>query len=123
MKKLIIVLAVMLCSCAIDGSLNYSAGNRNERCADIQKYKVAQVIDTGALAYGCDSSFEDFCHELLVFIPNIKGEMFYDDKIIKAPKNKCIVYNDVFKYETNAGMNKTIPKVKFENSRTEKENK
>ena len=78
-------------------------------CADIQKYKISQVIYDGALAKACDSDYSDTCYGLTVFMPTKKDEDFYDDKIITAPKGQCIAYKGVYKYETRSGLNKTVP--------------
>jgi len=86
---------------------------RNDKCVDIEGFKIFQVIDNGALARACDT---EYCFGHTVFIPNIKGEEYWDNKIITAPAGKCIIYEGVFKYTSNDGRNRTVPKLKIVDS-------
>ena len=84
------------------------------KCADIQKYKIFQVLNNGALAYACEEQYgRELCYGMVVFLPTKKDEDYYDDKIIAAPKGQCIAYDGVYKYVTSSGNNKTVPMLIF----------
>ena len=89
---------------------------RNDKCVDIEQFKIFQVINSGALANACNDNDTEYCFGHTVFIPNIKGEEYWDDKIITAPAGKCIIYEGVFKYTSNDGRNRTVPKLKIVDS-------
>ena len=79
------------------------------KCADIQSYKIFQVLNNGALASACE---DKYCNGMTVFLPTKKDEDYYDDKMITAPKGQCIAYKGVFKYEVGP-RNKTVPILMF----------
>lgn len=117
MKKLLFILPLLLVACTEQGFVQkLSAPSEtiyNDKCAEIQEYRIFQVIDNGSLAMACDSEYSDICIGLTVFVPKIKGEIYYDDMVIKPKDNQCIIYDDVYRYTTNSGNNKTVPKLKF----------
>ena len=41
------------------------------------------------------------------------GEYYYDDQIIKTTKTKCFKQVGIYKYNTRAGIEKTVPIVKL----------
>ena len=89
----------------------------NDECVDVEYFKIFQVIDGGALADACEEkSYGESCVGQLVFVPNEKGVDYYDGKIIKAPAGKCIIYKGVYRYTSNDGRNRTIPKLKIVDS-------
>lgn len=51
--------------------------------------------------------------ELTVLITNDSGEYYYDDQIIKTTKTKCFKQVGIYKYNTRAGIEKTVPIVKL----------
>lgn len=114
MKKLVLILPIIMCGCANHSKMFDPAPSKtiiNSKCEDIQSYRVIQVLDKGALALACDSEYG--CAGMVVFVPNGKDEMLYDDKIIKPEFEKCIAYSGVYKYENRQEMLKTVPKLKF----------
>ena len=77
------------------------------------RFKIAQVLEDGALAYECKkSSCSPF--DTWVALRNQRGIDYYDDMIIEIPKEKCAVQNGVYKYQTNDDRNKTVPIIVFE---------
>lgn len=126
MKKIFLLLPLIVCGCAeqtliqTDGSsvaaqrISHSSDlNRSEKCADIQKYKIFQVLNDGALAFACEIKYgQEICLGLVAYIPKNKGSDYYDDMIIEPTGGQCITYDGVFKYSTKGGY-KTVPKLKF----------
>ena len=87
----------------------------NDECADVEYFKIFQVVDAGALAHGCEKKYgSEYCWGQLVFVPNEKGVDYYDGKIIKAPAGKCIIYEGVYKYGRYKHL--TAPKLKIVDS-------
>lgn len=80
-------------------------------------FKVIQVIDDNhALAQ--EMRWESFLEEympddLVVLITNDSGEYYYDDQMIKSTKTKCFKQVGIYKYETRAGIEKTVPILKL----------
>ena len=116
MKKLLFILPLVLCSCVNGfGIIPPLKTLSNEKCTKNQEYKIFQVLDEGALALSC--TYNDYgdrsCLDMTVFIPKIKNELFYDDKIVKAKSDECTSYSGVYKYQSKDERNRTIPKIKF----------
>lgn len=90
----------------------------NSKCeSEIVEVEIFQVLgDSGALANVCNTS-SGICMGMVVAVPLIVtpvGEVLYDKKKIKAPKDKCIVINGAYKYKANNGMDKTVPIIGFD---------
>ena len=83
----------------------------------INAFEVIQVIDDNhalALEAEWDSFLEDYMPgELTVLITNDSGEYYYDDQIIKTTKTKCFMQVGSYKYDSRAGIEKTVPIVKL----------
>lgn len=127
MKKMVSLLSLIICACtprasSQTGSLSLEAEKigqlsepiHNEKCADIQKYKIFQVMSDGALAFACETKFgEEACFGLVAYAPKKKGLSYYDEMIVEPVKGQCISYDGVFQYPTKNGFHKTVPKLKF----------
>ncbi len=113
MNKIFLLSVFLLFGCS--GVVNRVVQQRNPKCENIDRIKIFQVLNDGALASVCESkSFSDCWPGLTVAIPNQVGELFYDDKIIQAPKGKCFVFLDKYTYKTKVDDTKTVPIVSFE---------
>lgn len=84
---------------------------------NVNALQVIQVIDDNhALAREMkwESFLEEYMpEELVVLITNDSGEYYYDDQMIKATKGKCFRQVGIYKYETRAGIEKTVPILKL----------
>ena len=92
---------------------------RNEKCEDIPAVKIFQVLDDFSLANTCDSAKYTeglHCFGYTVYVPKEKGELYFDDKVIKPKDGQCISYSGTYQYEAKNGSEKTVPKVKIVNS-------
>ena len=119
MQKILFVLPIFITACCGENFLKTldapSATVYNDECVAIQRYKVFQVIDGGALAMGCESDYDpDFCIGLTVFVPTQKDNIYYDDMIIEPDDGKCAVYREVYQYITKSDDYKTVPKLTFD---------
>lgn len=83
----------------------------------VSAFKVIQVVDDNhalAIEMRWEPVFEDYMpEELVVLLTNDSGEYYYDDQLIKTPKGKAMKQVGVYKYETRAGLAKTVPIVKL----------
>ena len=89
---------------------------KNPNCSEVQKYKIFQTLDKGALAHECyyDWDFlKTSCDGMLVYILEPDFEKFYDDKIVKFEKDMCLSKVGVYKYITTKDIEKTVPKLEF----------
>jgi len=126
MKKLFLILSIILVGC-VDGhmsSLSHVSKERNKKCADIKEVKVFQVFEDGALASVCENSYSTYCSGMTVVVLRERGEDLWDDKRVKASKDKCFVYDGTYKYESKGAGNKTVPILRFDyeyNATTEEE--
>lgn len=123
MKKLFLILPILMMGCAELSQVSTSSAPvktvLNDKCEEIQKYKVFQVMSDGtALASACDSKYGvETCYGMTVFVPVQKNETLYDDKIIQPADDQCIIYDGVYKYESKGAGNKTVPKLKIANKK------
>ncbi len=118
MKQILLLLPSILCACTQQEAMhNYSLPSQvahNEKCADIQKYKVFQVMNDGALAFACETQYGiETCLGLVAFIPKKKSQIYYDDMKVEPSSGGCIVYEGTYRYPTKGGIYKTVPKLKF----------
>ena len=98
----------------INASVRTPKPIRNPKCADIQKYRIFQVIDDGALAFACDSQYgNELCSGMVAYIPKMIDSNYYDELIVEPVGGQCISYEGVYKYSTKDGYNKTVPILKF----------
>ena len=129
MKKWIFILPVIFMGCAMTSSntkpqdqarctlMGCATQERNEQCADFEEVKVFQTFNDGqgALAFVCErQSYDDSCLGMIVAVRKEPGKDLWDDKRIKATKEKCFAYDGVYKYTSKGGMDKTIPIVQLE---------
>ena len=127
MKKIFLLIPLIVCACTQQetpqtGGTSFdmqkveqsSEPIRNKKCADIQKYKIFQVMNDGALASACDTKYGvETCLGLVVYVPKKKGSDYYDDMLVEPAGGECIAYEGVYKYPAKNGLNKTVPKLKF----------
>ena len=132
MKKVLLSVLFLLSACAelSDAndveikSVDEVAKVRNEKCLDIYKLKVFQVLkDNSALAIECEKNFlsESCGGKTVVIMPEDNVE-FYDEMMIEAKTGKCFVQNGTYKYKTKT-TEKTVPVITFDDEyvmRTEK---
>ena len=119
MKKFYTLLSIFLAGCTSQALketpsiLSYPRSIDNKSCMSMTRFKVAQVLEDGALAYECrKSTCSPF--DTWVALRNQRGVDYYDDMIVDVPKDKCAVQNGVYKYQTNDDRNKTVPVIVFE---------
>ena len=84
---------------------------------EVNSFQVFQVIgDNSALVNGGEvgqySGMELFIGPIFV-ITNDEGKYYYDEEIIRVPKNKVVRQVGIYKYRTNSGMDKTVPIIKI----------
>ena len=122
MKKIFLLLPLIVCACAEQKAIQTAGASfdiqkighssekiRNEKCADIQKYKIFQVMNDGALAFACVET----CLGLVAFVPKKKGQTYYDDMIVEPSDGQCIAYEGTYRYPIKDGRYKTVPKIKY----------
>ena len=83
----------------------------------INAFQVIQVIDDNH-ALAIEAKWESFLEEympgeLTVLITNDSGEYYYDDHIIQTTKTNYFKQVGIYKYDTRAGIEKTVPIVKL----------
>jgi hypothetical protein len=118
MKKILLFLPFIACACTQQEVIQRvrapSETSINEKCAEIQKYKIFQVMNDGALAFACETQYGvETCLGLVAYIPKKKGQIYYDDMIIEPPSGQCITYAGVYRYAIKNGLYKTVPKLKL----------
>ena len=99
--------------------------NEPGECISTNDFKIFQVIgDNCALGYEMNGDFSDMGWIVsltetiikggrIVLIINDKGEYYYDDQVIKVPKDKCMRQIGVYRYITKDANEKTVPIVKL----------
>ena len=85
----------------------------NPNCMNMSRFKVAQVLDSGALAYECKHG-ECSPFNRWVALEMQLGMDYYDDMIVNVPSDKCAVQDGVYKYQTKDERIKTVPIVDFD---------
>lgn len=75
---------------------------------DEQCFEVFQVVDEGfALANGCGRG-------LVVYALVVEeGKYYYDEEVVRVPKNKTVRQVGIYKYLTKDSRIKTVPIVKM----------
>ena len=77
-----------------------------------RSFQVFQVIaDNAALAHGKDSD-NDFMGPIYV-LTNSEGKLYYDEEIVKVPKDKVVRAMGTYTYPTKNGFEKTVLIVRF----------
>lgn len=112
MKKLFLFLPILITACADTG---FNSRQYNEKCESVKELEVFQTLNDGALAFVCErKSYDDCAMGHTVFVEKQRGVEFWDKKRIKAPKDKCIVFDGVYKYTSKDERERTIPVARFE---------
>lgn len=84
-------------------------------CVSSNSFEILQVLDSGdALANEIEPGMSVATGITVLFL-NDGTKTFYDDQIIKIPAGKCAKQIGVFKYKSNAGMERTVPIVDVRN--------
>lgn len=86
---------------------------RNTKCEDIKSFKVFQVLDKFVLASVCEDSDTSYCLGHTVYIEKEKEKIYFDDQIIKVKSDECAIFIGTYKYKTQNGIFRTVPKVKI----------
>lgn len=82
-------------------------------CVSSNNFKVIQVLDSGeALAQEMDPILNIERGVTVLFL-NENETPYYDEQIIKIPKNKCAKQIGYLKYKSKGGFDKTVPVVKI----------
>lgn len=131
MKKILLSVLFLLGACAelsdandIDVTIDGVTKVRNERCLDIYKLKVFQVLKDGsALAIECEKNFmSESCGGKTVVVMPQNNVEFYDEMMIEEKTGKCFVQNGTYKYKTKT-TEKTVPVMTFDDEYVVKTNK
>lgn len=113
MKRfLFIIFVILLAACQTLQTVTQKR-ERNPNCQDVAEVKIFQTLDGYALASVCNYKGEDYCLGMTVKVDEFT-EPLYDKKRISAPKGKCMVFKDTYKYEAKDESVKTVPVVGFE---------
>lgn len=84
-------------------------------CVSSNSFKVFQVLDTGdALANEIEPKFSVATGVTVLFLNNGQAS-YYDDQVINIPAGKCARQIGIFKYKSNARMERTVPVVEIRN--------
>ena len=87
---------------------------KNERCMDMERFKVFQVYEDGpALASHCKKADDDYCYGKTVLLTLQRGVDYYDDMIVTTPESRCAVQGGVYRYENREGFIKTVPIIRW----------
>ncbi|HRZ27106.1 MAG TPA: hypothetical protein P5295_09890 [Spirochaetota bacterium] len=118
MKRIIIFLLIFICGCETTQT-SIQKTIRNQKCEDVQSFKVFQVLDNFILANVCRDGDDEYCLGHTVYFQKEKDKIYYDDQLIKVNDNECAIYVGTYKYQTKNGY-KTVPIVKIIDSRMPK---
>lgn len=113
MKKLFTLLVIVFLSACQTLNNATQTKERNPNCQDVEEVEVFQTLGGYGLAFVCDYKGDDHCLGMTVKVDEFT-EPLYDKKRISAPKDKCIVFSDTYKYEAGDHSMKTVPVVGFE---------
>ena len=84
-------------------------------CVSDNSFEVFQVLDTGdALANEIEPGLSIGTGMTVLFLNDGKTS-YYDNQVIKIPSLKCAKQVGIFKYNSNAGLERTIPIVEIRN--------
>lgn len=82
-------------------------------CVSCNSFTVFQVLDNGNALANEINSQHPITTGLTVLFLNEDGKTYYDNQEIKIPLGKCAKQIGVFKYNSNAGIEKTVPIVEI----------
>lgn len=84
-------------------------------CISNNSFEVFQVLETGdALAIEVKPPHHIPTGITVLFLSN-ENKTYYDDQVINIPTGKCAKQIGTFKYNTQSGIDKTIPIVAIRN--------
>ena len=114
------VLMIIIAMLIADNNSSYNGMTLFEKegnCISENSFEIFQVLDTGdALANELEPGTSlSIPTGLTVLFLCEYGQSYYDDQVIKIPSGKCAKQVGVFKYISNAGIEKTIPIVSIRN--------
>lgn len=82
-------------------------------CVSSNSFEVFQVLDSGdALAREFEHGMSVATGVTVLFL-NDGNISFYDDQVIKVPSGRCAKQIGVFRYNTRAGLERTVPIVEI----------
>jgi hypothetical protein len=82
----------------------------NQKCMTKNELIIFQTIKPNiALA-----EFGNYPDKTIVLLINYEGKYYYDGEKIPVPANKCARQIGIYQYETNMGLQKTVPVVEIE---------
>lgn len=111
------VILVILFAVIFSGKNTVNSGitlfEKEGECVSCNSFEVFQVLDTGdALANEIEPGLSVATGVTVLFLNN--GKMsYYDDQVINISAGKCAKQIGVFKYKSNAGMERTVPIVEI----------
>ena len=95
---------------------NISMFSTPSETLNLKSFEIMQVLPDGsALAQSSEkakSQYTFYSDPIVMFLP-VDGSSYYDDQIIEVPAKKVVRQVGTFKYTSKAGINKTVPIVKF----------
>lgn len=109
-----LLLALTLTGCAaFENISNPLKSPDNPNCMDMDSFKIAQVLNDGALAYECKNGDCSPFYRWVALKQQL-GMDYYDDMIVDVPTGKCAVQDGVYKYQTKDERTKTVPVIDFD---------
>ena len=83
---------------------------------NLKSFEIMQVLPNGsALAHSSEkakSQYTYYGNPIVLFLP-VDGSSYYDNQIIEVPAKKVVRQVGSYKYKSGAGLDKTVPIVKF----------
>ena len=111
-----VALVFVYASNEADEEKNISMFSTPGETLSLKSFEIMQVLPNGsALAQSSEkakSQYTFYSDPIVMFLP-VEGSSYYDDQIIEVPAKKVVRQVGTFKYTTGAGLNKTVPIVKF----------
>ncbi len=95
-----------------DGSDSFKMFDQPGEVREERAFKVFQVLaEDAALVSGQkkDDVALNWYLGPVCLLTNKEGQLYYDDQEIKAPAGKVFRQVGIYRYETNKGMQKTVP--------------
>lgn len=111
-----VALVFVYASNEADEEKNISMFSTPGETLSLKSFEIMQVLPNGsALAHSSEkakSQYTFYSDPIVMFLP-VEGSSYYDDQIIEVPAKKVVRQVGTFKYMSGAGLNKTVPIVKF----------
>lgn len=111
------VILVILLAVIFSGKNTVNSGitlfEKEGECVSNNSFKVFQVLDTGdALANEIEPGLSVATGVTVLFLNNSEIS-YYDDQVINISAGKCAKQIGIFKYNSNAGIERTVPIVEI----------